>query len=106
MELKNLKKYIEQVKEHAWFGGFTTIEIRTKDEVVEIKGYVIEKAYESFCTASKIILNNECLFCTNARSISNYKNEVYNFGKLKTMDEALNYVLEILKDKDYTISYK
>ena len=54
----------------------------------------------------KIILNNECLFCTNARSISNYKNEVYNFGKLKTMDEALNYVLEILKDKDYTISYK
>ena len=106
MELNNLKKYIKQVKEHAWFGGFTTVEIRTEDEVVEIKGYVIEKAYESFDTASKIILNNECLFGTDARSISNYNTEVYNFGKFKTMDEALNYVLEILKNKDYTISYK
>lgn len=106
MEIKNLKRYIEQVKEHAWFGGFTTIEIRTRDEVIEIKGYVIEKAYESFATASKITLNNECLFGTDSRSISNYNNEVYNFGKFTTMDEALNYVLEILKNKDYTISYK
>ena len=106
MEIKNLKRYIEQVKEHAWFGGFTTIEIRTRDEVIEIKGYVIEKVYESFATASKITLNNECLFGTDSRSISNYNNEVYNFGKFTTMDEALNYVLEILKNKDYTISYK
>ena len=106
MELKNLKNYVEEVKENAWFGGFTTIEIITENEVIKINGYVIEKSYESFDTASKITLNDECLFGTDSRSISNYNNEVYNFGKFKTMDEALNYVLKILENKDYTILYK
>ena len=106
MEIKDLKRYINEAESKAWHGSPYIIKIITNDEVIEIEGYIIESGYESFTSASKISLNDECLFGTDARNVSSYHNEVYSFGKFKYMDEALNYVIEILKNKDYKILRK
>lgn len=109
MKLDNkdiIKKYIKNVEENAWYGGRTTVNILTEFSKVKILGYIIEPGYESFETASKIMLDDEILFAEDSRSIANYRNEKYSYGKFQTMEEALDYIVDKLRNKEYEIVYE
>ena len=44
------------------------------------------------------------LFGTNSRNVSAYNNEEYNFGKLKSDEEAIDYIKNIFGKKEISIS--
>lgn len=102
----NFKELFKNVEASAWYGGGNSERYITDgDNLLFIKGYTYEPGYESFSTAHKIVLNGETLFGIDSQNVEAYHNEEYTFGKLKSDDEAINYIKNIFGEKEISISY-
>mgnify|MGYP007069849638 CR=1 FL=1 len=101
----DFKELFRNVEESAWYGGGSSERYITdgKDLLV-IRGYTYEPGYEFFSTTHKISLNGEILFGTDSRNVGAYHNEEYTFGKLKSDEEAIDYVKNVFAEKEIIIS--
>ncbi len=101
----DFKEIFENVETSAWYGsGNTERYITDGNNLLFIEGYTYEPGYEFFSATHKIVLNGEVLFGTNSRNVSAYNNEEYNFGKLKSDEEAIDYIKNIFGKKEISIS--
>lgn len=108
MKLDNkeiIKKYMKEAEQNAWNGKNGKTKIIADNSIIEIEGYITEPCWEMFSTASSIMLDGEILYGENSTNVENYHNEMRKFGQYETLEEALNYIIEKLKDKDYEVVY-
>lgn len=102
----NFKELFKNVEASAWYGGGNSERYITDgNNLLFIEGYTYEPGYESFSATHKIVLDGEVLFGTDSRNVGAYHNEEYTFGKLKSDDEAIEYVKNIFGEKEISISY-
>lgn len=86
---------------NAWYGKEPTkMCLWAGDDVITLEGYTYEPGYEYFSSTSSISFNGECLYGIDSRNVDAYKNEVYDIGRYKTLDEAISYIKEQIKDKE------
>lgn len=101
----NFKELFKNVEASAWYGGGNSERYITDGiNLVIINGYTYEPGYESFSATHKIILNGETLFGKDSRNVEAYHNEEYTFGKLKSDEEAINYIKNVFGEKEISIS--
>lgn len=101
----DFKELFRNVEESAWYGGENSERYITDgNNLLFIEGYTYEPSYESFSATHRIVLNGETLFGINSQNVEAYHNEEYTFGKLKSDDEAIEYIKNIFGEKEISIS--
>ena len=73
------------------------------DNIIRLDGYTYEPGYEDFSSTSSISFNNEILYGVDSRNVDAYKNEVYDIGRYKTLDDAVSYIREQIKGKELVL---
>lgn len=102
----DFKEKFRALEESAWYkNGSKSMYIISGKDVLEIEGYIYEPRYESFSTTHLLRLNNEVLYGKDSRSVAEYRNEIYTFGKFKDEKMAVDYVKEYFANKEISISY-
>lgn len=100
----NIPEMMNQLSGNAWNGRDPkTICIRAGDNIIKMNGYIIEPHYEDFSSASSISLNGQILYGVDSRSVSAYRNEVYNTGIYDSLDKAVAHIKECIKGQELVL---
>lgn len=86
--------------------GYSEEFIVSGNDVAQLIGYTYEPSYECFSATNAIKLNGEVLFAENSRNVSDYRNEVYSYGKCANIEKAIEYLQKFFKNREITIQYK
>ena len=89
---------------NAWYGREPTqMCLVAGEDIIRLDGYTYEPGYEDFSSTASISFNDEVLYGVDSRNIDAFKNEVYDIGRYKTLEEAISYIKEKIKGKELVL---
>lgn len=89
----DFKEITRQLASNAWYGvKERTCMMKCGEDIIQLHGYTYEPCYEDFTAITRIDLNKECLFGKESYSSEAYRKTVYDLGKFKTENEAIDFI--------------
>lgn len=79
--------------------------ILCRKNIIQLEAYFYEPGYEYFIPTCSIKLNKNLLFMQTSRNVEAYRNEVVNHGKYENIDDAIQEVLSVVKNKRCRVYY-
>lgn len=100
----NVTHIMRELSNNAWSGlKPTQICIAAGENLIEIKGYIYEPGYEMFSATASLSINGQILYGKDSRNVEAYRNEVYQTGVYDKLEDAVSYIKEQTKGKEFVL---